>query len=324
MGKANPKASTLNVLQIEESGACCECGPCKDLVTSAAWIVDTDANTLTITDASTYPNGDSADKTYFYLTQGTTELTPIDVSPAVFDLSAINKNKEVIVKMKIVSTNGCIDVIQENICCGILNINNTEGVFGETVEVVIPVAKDVVLKLTTVNAGNFSLPQPNTVQHVIGMGTPNDEVNGAAYSEDAIDFTKGGAFEVVIVDFTPNPLEDYKVLIGLLPISKVSDFTANINGYDLIENNAVFIDNDGSTFATDTMALMTPIAGADSGDKYNFEIDAIGNVILLHNGSQVHGYTAPITEDVVLGIVIMCENPALTMEIGNVKIIQNA
>lgn len=130
MAKANTKASKQNALQIDESAACCKCGPCSDLVPKFTYaVVNDEDHTLTLTDTSTYPSGDGEDKQYFYLSQvGEDDITPIQDSPAVIDLSeGYNLNKDLKIKMKVVSDEGCIDFVEIVLSSATLQTDGASG-----------------------------------------------------------------------------------------------------------------------------------------------------------------------------------------------------
>lgn len=133
MKKAYKVNDPNNVLKLDSSVVGCNCGPCADLVpkfTTATEIGGGD-HTLTATDATTYPAGDGEDKQYFYASQDGVTIKTIENSPAVFDLleedenskPIFDLNKELTIKMKVVSDNACIDDISIKLSSATLQVN---------------------------------------------------------------------------------------------------------------------------------------------------------------------------------------------------------
>lgn len=119
MANANPKASQFNSLKVD-SGVDCGCtADCAGLVPKFTWVTDIAAETLTITDTSTIPAGDSISKLTVYVRQDSNDdWTTDEAAPYVIDTSVFDPQKDLQVRLRVVTTNGCIDYVDTFIKAG--------------------------------------------------------------------------------------------------------------------------------------------------------------------------------------------------------------
>lgn len=130
MQKANPKADQKNMLTVTPEVDCgCHAGDCAGLVPKFYWAIDVEAETLSITDQSTIPDGDSVSKQQVYVRQSSEQEWVTDESgdtPVVVDLTQFDATKDLQVRLRIVTENGCINYV-DTVIPGGWNQGNSEG-----------------------------------------------------------------------------------------------------------------------------------------------------------------------------------------------------
>jgi hypothetical protein len=123
--KANPKASPLNALTVEDSVTCGGCNSgsgCKALIPLFTWEIDTDNDTLTVTPTSSLPSGDSISKNILYVRQGSMNDWIVDEEETsdafVVDLTQFDNQKDLQVRLRVVTEDGCIGYVDAVIAAG--------------------------------------------------------------------------------------------------------------------------------------------------------------------------------------------------------------
>lgn len=131
MSKANPKASAKNMLTVDSAVSCgvCLLGLCAALVAKFYWAIDVSEDTLSITSQSTIPDGDSVASQQVYVRQSSEQDWVTDDSgdePVVIDLTQFDSTKDLQVRLRIVTANGCINYV-DTIIPGGWNQGDSEG-----------------------------------------------------------------------------------------------------------------------------------------------------------------------------------------------------
>lgn len=122
--KANRKANPFNALTVDSSVNCggCTASGCKDLVPGFTWEIDSENETLTVTPNHTLPAGDSLAKNQIYVRQSSMNdwLTDDETTndPFTIDLTQFDSQKDLQVRLRVVTEAGCIDYVDTIIAAG--------------------------------------------------------------------------------------------------------------------------------------------------------------------------------------------------------------
>jgi hypothetical protein len=125
MSKANKKANPFNALTVDSSVNCGGCNAsqgCKGLVPGFTWEIDAENETLTVTPDNDLPAGDSLAKNQIYVRQSSMNdwLTDEQANddPFVIDLTQFDSQKDLQVRLRVVTEAGCIDYVDTIIAAG--------------------------------------------------------------------------------------------------------------------------------------------------------------------------------------------------------------